>query len=61
MRAPALVVCGAEDRMTPLAEAQRLVAGLPHARLEVMANAGHMPMLEQPLAFAAILEAFLAG
>ena len=61
IRSRALVVCGAEDRMTPLAGAQALVDGLPYARLEVMAGAGHMPMLEQPLAFTAILEAFING
>ena len=61
IRSRALVVCGAEDRMTPLAGAQALVDGLPYARLEVMAGVGHMPMLEQPLAFTAILEAFING
>ena len=61
IEAPALVVCGTEDRMTPLAGAQALVGGLARARLEVMAGAGHMLMLEQPLAFAALLVAFIRG
>ncbi len=56
IEAPTLVVCGAEDRMTPLAGAQALAGGLRRARLEVVADAGHMLMLEQPLAFAAMLE-----
>jgi pimeloyl-ACP methyl ester carboxylesterase len=61
IQAPALVVCGSEDRMTPLTGAQELADGLPVARLEVIADTGHMPMLEQPLAFMAILEAFIGG
>jgi pimeloyl-ACP methyl ester carboxylesterase len=61
IQAPVLVVCGAEDRMTPLAGAQALVQGLRQGRLDVVADAGHMPMLEQPLAFTAILEAFIKG
>jgi pimeloyl-ACP methyl ester carboxylesterase len=61
IEAPTLVVCGVEDRMTPLAGAQALVDGLSHARLEVVSAAGHMLMLEQPLAFTAILKAFIHG
>ena len=56
--APTLVMCGAEDRMTPLSGAQALANGLPLGRLEVVADAGHMLMLEQPLAFATALEGF---
>ena len=59
IEAPTLVVCGTEDRMTPLAGAQALAGGLRRARLEVAAGAGHMLMLEQPLAFAALLEMFI--
>jgi pimeloyl-ACP methyl ester carboxylesterase len=61
IQAPALVVCGAEDRMTPLRGAQALAQGLRQGQMEVVADAGHMLMLEQPLAFAAILEAFIKG
>lgn len=59
IEAPALVVCGAEDRMTPLAGGKALAGGLARACLEVAAGAGHMLMLEQPLAFAALLERFI--
>jgi pimeloyl-ACP methyl ester carboxylesterase len=55
----AFVICGVEDRMTPVSEAQALSEMLRQARLEVMADAGHMPMLEQPLAFAALLQAYI--
>jgi pimeloyl-ACP methyl ester carboxylesterase len=59
IEAPALVVCGADDRMTPLAGAQNLAGGLRRAHLEVAPNAGHMLMLEQPQAFATLLGAFI--
>ena len=61
IEAPTLVVCGAEDRMTPLLEAQALADGLRRGRLEIVAGAGHMAMLEQPLVFAAILESYIIG
>ena len=59
IQVPALVVCGAEDRMTPLAGAQALAQGVMQGQMEVVADAGHMLMLEQPLVFAAILGVFL--
>jgi pimeloyl-ACP methyl ester carboxylesterase len=46
--APALVVVGERDRMTPPAYAQHLERSLPNATLEIVPNAGHMVMLEQP-------------
>lgn len=53
---PALVIVGAEDRMTPPREAQFLASSLPKARLETIPNAGHMVMLEQPQAVAQALQ-----
>jgi pimeloyl-ACP methyl ester carboxylesterase len=46
--APALVVVGEHDRLTPPAYAQHLACSLPNATLEIVPNAGHMVMLEQP-------------
>jgi len=37
------------------------LAWYPHARLEVLGNAGHYPMNETPLALAASIEAFLSA
>lgn len=48
IHAPCLVLCGEEDRMTPLRSAEALAGGIPDARLEVIPSAGHMAMLEQP-------------
>ena len=48
IKQPTLVVCGAEDQMTPLRFAQHLSNSIPNARLRVIPGAGHMVMLEQP-------------
>lgn len=48
--APSLVIVGEHDRMTPPAYAQHLARGLANATLEMIPNAGHMAMLEQPQA-----------
>lgn len=56
--APAIVICGEEDRLTPLRYAQFLADQLPAASLKVIPNAGHMVMLEQPRATAQALVEF---
>ena len=61
VRLPTLVVCGAEDRMTPLRQSQFLASAIPAARLEVIPQAGHMAMLEQPQAVAKVLAAFVSS
>jgi pimeloyl-ACP methyl ester carboxylesterase len=58
---PTLVICGADDRMTPTRDAQFLAGMIPGAQIEIIPNAGHMVMLEQPQAVAAALAAFLPG
>lgn len=59
VRQPTLVLCGAEDQMTPPRYAQFLAARIPGARLEIVPEAGHMVMLEQPRRVAGALKAFL--
>ncbi len=59
VRAPALVVCGQDDRMTPLRLSQYLAGTLPNARFRAIAEAGHMAMLEQPSEVTRALEEFL--
>lgn len=49
IRVPALVLCGREDKMTPPKYSEFLAQHLPHARLMLVEQAGHMVMLEQPL------------
>ncbi len=57
---PTLVVCGAEDRMTPPRLSEQLAEAIPGAELVIIPEAGHMVMQEQPAATAAALAAFLA-
>jgi 3-oxoadipate enol-lactonase len=58
--APTLVVCGREDKMTPLKYSEYLAQQIPHAQLAVIEQAGHMVMLEQPAAFNDALRQWLA-
>lgn len=57
--APTLVLVGAEDRFTPLYQAQTVAAGIPGARLEILPEVGHAPMLENPRLFNALAADFL--
>ncbi|MGN5375025.1 alpha/beta fold hydrolase [Sphingomonas hankookensis] len=45
---PTLVAVGKDDVLTPPADAAEIHAGIPHARLEVLPECGHLPALEQP-------------
>ena len=54
-----LVIWGDRDRIFPLAAGQRLVRGLPNARLEVLPRCGRVPPTERPVAFARRVIAFL--
>jgi len=56
---PALIVCGMEDRMTPLQYSEFLRDHIAGARLEVIPNAGHMVMLEQPNRVSDLMADFL--
>lgn len=58
---PALILAGAEDTLVPVRRQEVLAGLLPHGKLQVIPEAGNMPMLEQPEAVSAALEAFLSG
>lgn len=55
---PVLLIWGERDRITPLAQGERLKQLLPSARLAVMKNVGHIPQIEDPAAFNALLAEF---
>jgi pimeloyl-ACP methyl ester carboxylesterase len=61
VRAPTLLVFGAHDRLVPAALGEVYCRELADARLVVLERAGHVPMLEQPGRFDAVVLAFLAG
>ncbi|MDG9723154.1 MULTISPECIES: alpha/beta fold hydrolase [unclassified Streptomyces] len=60
VRVPVLVVVGADDVYTPVAEAESLHRLVPHSTLAVVEKAGHLPGAEQPERFNAVLLEFLA-
>lgn len=57
--APTLVLVGADDIVTPVADAEALAAGIPGARLLVLPRGGHVPQLEDPDAVWDAVLAFL--
>ena len=61
IRKPVLVVCGTEDRLTPLRYSENLAGSIPGAALQTIDGSGHMVMLEQPRRLAGLLNVFVAG
>lgn len=58
---PALIVWGKRDRVFPYSQAQKAVSCLRQGFLELIPDCGHLPQIEQPDRFAAILGQFLNG
>lgn len=56
---PAVVMCGEEDVITPMADSEAMAAALPHATLVRIPRAGHLSNLEAPLVFNEALATFL--
>lgn len=56
---PTLIICGEEDRMTPVRFSEYLEQNLSRSRLEIIPEAGHMVMLEQPEMVAKLINDFL--
>jgi pimeloyl-ACP methyl ester carboxylesterase len=56
---PVLIIWGRRDRIIPVAHAEHAHAAIPDSRLEIFDAAGHMPQLEVPARFVAVLERFL--
>ena len=52
---PALVIACRQDRLRTFAETERMAKQLPHARLEVIEDCGHMAPLERPRELATLL------
>ena len=61
LRAPALVICGAHDTLTPPRRHEFMAGLIPHATLEVIGEAGHMPLLETPEAVTEALRRWMSA
>jgi pimeloyl-ACP methyl ester carboxylesterase len=59
LRMPTLVVWGANDYVVPASHAWAAVQRLLHGRLSVFGDCGHLPHVEQPDRFAAVLGGWL--
>jgi pimeloyl-ACP methyl ester carboxylesterase len=57
---PTLVIWGGCDYVLPAHQAQTAVDLLPHGRLALLPDCGHLPHVEQPERFAAVLGAWLS-
>lgn len=57
---PALVIAGTHDEATPLALSQAIADSIAGAQLRTL-EAAHLSAVEQPQAFASLLESFLEG
>lgn len=57
---PTLIVWGTHDRVIPVRDAKTFGQLIPNARTEILPDTGHVPMLERPARFNALLAAFLA-
>jgi 3-oxoadipate enol-lactonase len=59
---PCLVITGEEDRYAPPDAIHAFARTLPtRTRVEIMPDCGHLPFLEQPAAFAAIVSSFVGN
>ncbi len=59
--APALVICGGEDRLTPTRYAAFLASGIRGARLATVPGAGHMVLSEAPETLVLEVDGFLGS
>ncbi len=60
MKQPTMIIWGKEDRLFPVKYAYEAKRALPHARLEIIPNCGHFPMIEAAERFHRLLREFLA-
>ena len=61
VQVPTLVMCGAEDRVTPIADHEAIAARIDGARFETIADCGHLSTIEQPRAVNGVLVPWLAA
>jgi len=58
---PALIVCGAADKLIPVAHSIRFNEILKHSQLQIIENTGHAPFSEKPSMVFDIMRIFLTN
>ncbi len=58
---PTLLIEGGQDRLVPPAAVERLASVRPDWEFRVLDGVGHVPMMEAPEEFLAVLESWLGG
>jgi pimeloyl-ACP methyl ester carboxylesterase len=61
LQVPTLFAWGDKDAFAPASSGEDMVSRMANAEIEIVADAGHLPYLDQPAAVAALLNPFLAG
>ncbi|MEY4271118.1 MAG: lipase 1 [Pseudomonadota bacterium] len=61
VRAPTLIIWGRQDRLIDVTCAEVQHAGIKNSQLAIFENVGHIPMIEDPAACAAVHRPFLAS
>jgi pimeloyl-ACP methyl ester carboxylesterase len=57
---PTMIVWGTDDWVIPAIAAQSYHRRIPHSRMEIFEDTGHVPQMERPERFNRVLEEFLA-
>ncbi len=61
IKVPALALCGAEDKMTPVALSKFIAEHIPGGKFAEIEGAGHYVMLERPAVFNKVLVDFISN
>ena len=59
VRVPTLVICGRQDRATPLEMSEEIASGIAGARLCIIEECGHLASMERPHAVTALMRDWL--
>src|SRR4051812_9044782 len=60
IKCPTLVLCGRQDRLTPLENSEQMAGAIPGSELVVIEECGHMSTLERPAEVNSALRTWLA-
>ncbi len=59
VKCPTLILVGRDDRVTPPEESKRIHELIPHSRLVILENSGHMVLYERPSELNKLIEEFI--